>query len=467
MATPITWRNVAQAQQQDATRLLQSGSEGLNKAIGGLSRLATERGEQLDADQLNAALAQINNLSTVNAAREATTNDLVGSLGLSAEMQNQARDALRSRINTLQQQNITEQNYNTNQRTRAEAPIRDEIARLADAGNYTEARKLAEGLSDGGRVLTGLTESQRGYDARQTMDGVLKQLQGLPAARDKYRQEQQAGFLSRNPGIADAVTFDSEGNISVDEGSGYTKDFVLGLMQDQNFDFGMTKAPKYEDYIGNIFQNASNLNPEQFVGAINIAQQIRDADPDYQKRQANLARQTAYNEELSKIREEAFIAANPTDPALPPSAYRNRSAFYDGAVKPLINSLTSKFPWEQDYKEITGLMDEVIDAKYTTKDGSKVDYPLEIIQEAFLRMAEVREAENSGGGFGSLNDKFDKKEFKNNLEILMGEKSNNASRELSKQLYRENAARNRALGLPVARGLGFDYQSLLGNSNSN
>lgn len=459
MANPITWRQMATPSQRDAISLFEQGGQQVNRGLNNLANIAQSQANQMDADQLNAALAQVNNLGTVDAARAARENNMVGGLGLNPEMQNQVRDALRSRINALQQQNITQQNYDTNQRSRTEAPIRDQIARLADSGDFTQARQLAEGLSDGGRVLAGLTEAERGYNARNTLENFRTTLQGVPAAREQYRQQQQE-FLARNPGIADAIRFDPQGRMQVNTDSGYTQEFVGNLMREQGYDF-TGGIPTYDQAIGNLYQNADGLSFNQLAQAIQGAEGIRNSDPAYQQEQAVAARQAELNQQIQDIRQEAFLAQNPTNPILPPSSYSSRNDFYKEVVLPLSEGKL----WNNG-DDVTKKIDKVVDKKFTMPDGSKVDYPLNVIQDAFFSVGEVQEAQTEHGGLDSIGDTFDEEEFETNLRASMARDLQNRNAISNNAFIREQFLRNGANPLTTAPNQGFTYGSLSQSVNT-
>lgn len=316
MATPITWRNVAQAQQHDAARLFETGSEGLNKAIGGLSRLATQRGEQLDADQLNAALAQINSLNTVDGAREAASNGLIRNLGLSADQQLKASDALRSRINTLQNQTNLEQAFDDGQLSRQERGTVGEYQTALANKDIDLATELFNSLSKTtqGKLSGSLASARSDKNRTDFMNSAFEDIQNIPKVHATLAQ------MKRDlPVFADDLVL-KDGRIQAREGGTLVQEGLDRIIADRYSD-AVTSAPTAEDlslqFLTRGTQN--NIGSGDILSLQQLLQTTLQNDPVYRRQVADEAEAKRQATDITRLNTFENIQNRPVDERLSPN----------------------------------------------------------------------------------------------------------------------------------------------------
>lgn len=168
MATPITWRNIGQLSNADSNRLFRDSvsivNRGLNSAQDAVSQLQ-QRQQQIENKPLEAALAQIEGLSSTDDVRAALDGNFLNQLNLTDKQRVQAANALQSQLSDVNQREGIFREQSARERSALDRSIENEFNTALAQGNFEEAQRIAGGHSQSGNLIKQAVDANKARTA--------------------------------------------------------------------------------------------------------------------------------------------------------------------------------------------------------------------------------------------------------------------------------------------------------------
>lgn len=469
MANVVTWRNVNSANQSDAFNFTRLGTQQINRGLSGFQNQITGIAEAQEQEAFDNALAQINDLGSVDAVRQAQDGSFINTIsGGDTNLANRLQGALDTRGNDLRQQFVTRNAYDDTVRTQQERGIianyqnaltnRDDKAAegfLNQLSNETQARLRPElvGFRDN-QLIGNFNKALANGDlkgAERYYNTMSPELQGeyggsFNDARTKaankdfltqaYNNVQQRMQLSAT---AERVASDypiyaqdievRDGKLRAKEGGALTQE-LLDQIVARDYSDGVTSAPTYDSLTTGILSNPATdlISPSTIMQASEFVTANRNLDPVYQRQQREAANALATQKQVSELQTNALLANNPVDAALTPQ----EGLTLDSVFKEFERYTQSNDGWfdfgKGDYDAFRSTAEKVINKGYKPKGASESqEYNPVVIREALNATQAVREAVNEGN-LGDTWDNINEDEFESLLELYQAKYNENELR---------------------------------------
>lgn len=309
MSRPITWRSVQAESQRDALLSQAQAIQNINAGIGGIGNLAAEQKANLENEALNSVLNRIGGLNSIEDIDAARANQLIGNSGLTAEQQLKARSALDSQTSSLMSRLNARSQYDAAQLANKERPIINDVNKLAAQGNYSEALKLAGGLSNSGELIKRLTTEQRAYDKRTALEDAEQNLnfnlQGILRSREANKQVSE-NMLKEFPYLSDGLSVAKDGTLQLKSGltAEQKEQYAPALAEAQQM---YSSASGYNDLQQQLLKRVfsdPNINLNDASGLLGSISAVQALDPVYQQQQKD----NALRQELTNLGEQAALS---------------------------------------------------------------------------------------------------------------------------------------------------------------
>lgn len=168
MATPITWRNIGQLSNADSNRLFRDSvsivNRGLTSAQDAVGQLQ-QRQQQIENKPLEAALAQIEGLSSTDDVRAALDGNFLNQLNLTDKQRVQAANALQSQLGDVNQREGIFREQSARERSALDRNIENEFNTALAQGNFEEAQRIAGGHSQSGNLIRQAVDANKARTA--------------------------------------------------------------------------------------------------------------------------------------------------------------------------------------------------------------------------------------------------------------------------------------------------------------
>jgi len=435
----ITWRTVQGANQSDSSRMFQNAVGNVNQGLSGFQDMANTAARKMDAEQLNAALNQVEQLTTMGSAREAQRNGFLDSLSLkNPEMTRQVRDALQSQADT----NKTV--YDT-QVAEDDRFTFDAIEKLIANDQLDLAEETASDLTfGGGRALTGVKNAKK----TKEISNAEKQYQNavLGGMQQRHQSIQKNSKLSddilkntpsqfRNALVIDETTGKLTINPTLDEATARQYAPIFNEIQQFPWSDVQTREQVQQQSIGNLssvlgFERAGNL----IDGANTIFNNDIVANREISQNQAALETLLAEQQaQLGYTRED-----NPYRPPVPIEDRKTIGQIALGYLKSAIGNDAYSDIGDGDFTKFT-------DAVFTAvKNAGGSEVSPSAIEKALADDPQVLEAAKEGN-LGDWFDNVNLEEFTDSvksfdLEIKTSNKSARNKVRADEALVRESQA---------------------------
>lgn len=452
----ITWRSVANPIANNQAELLRQGNQSIQRGISGLGNLASGIANDMDADQLNAALAQIRGLNTVEGAQQAQQQNLVSTLGLNDEQQIQARNALDTQLTNNRQSQNASDTFDFNQLTKAERPLINDFNTRLASDDFAGAREIAGGLSNSGEFLRQINQQENAFTTKNEgirtaaitnaynefanqgdYDSAIRSAQQLPNnAKEVGRlQEEKKAYDNLNlfNSFANGIAGTENEGISGSLGGGETA---------------------YEGY-AELINNNDELDFKQKADLNNMLKAFQSNDPKEIQRVKDeaLAKEKALfdkqvEREITKAETDSRIAQNPLNPALTPNENLKISDVL-AEFEPLTKFEDEYFSFGVgDFEAFSKKAMSSVNKGYDiiTKDENgkpktvNKRYNPVVVAEALRNTKAVREAK-IGGNLGDGGDNINTDEFENLLDLYQRLYNENDDRIEANLLARKESIR--------------------------
>lgn len=410
----ITWRDVQAQNQRDALLGQGQALRSINSGLSGIQGLLTNAAASKEEDALNSVLNRINQLNTVEGVNQARAGSGLDLSGLNPEAQIRARSALDSRLNSLYQSDQAANQFQQRQLQQQEQPILNQIGKLEAQGNYGEAIKLANQLSNPGETLRRLTTGQKSANTKSSLDAAREELYfnlgGINRSREGNKEVSNT-LLKQFPYLSDGLEIGKDGQLKLK--SGLTDDqkaqYETAL---QEVGQQYSSASSYGDLSQDVLQRAfsdPNLNVNDVQSLLSTVSSAQQLDPVVREQ----VQQKAINQRLAEnvlrgeqdvlgVRQQAFNEANPVDPTLSRRAAGSNQDVIN-SFQELADSNDSYTDFGKgDFKAFNNSVNSVI------RDLGKENFKFspEALQLALNEMPEVIEAKQEGN-LGDFLDNID------------------------------------------------------------
>ena len=471
MAQPITWRNVGAASQNDAVNFTQFGANQINRGLTGLQNQVSGIAQEQEQAVLDNALAQINQLGSVDAVRNAQDKDFVSLLSNGDDaLTNQLRTALGNRGTQLEQQFVSRNAFDDTVRSQEERGIianyqnaltnRDDAAAenfLGQLSTETQAKLRPELIGFRDNQLVGGFQKDLADGnleaAKQKYDLMSPELQGehggsfnaarKTAATKDYSEKIFSGIqnrlsLSANlqtlrerfPNVSDDMVI-KDGKITAREGSKLAPETLDGMIQSVFPDMsteGLSYAQLQNQAL--LTQPNDDIDVNTILRMSELVGNTQQLDNTYRDQAKYEAAQAQSAKEIAQLQTDNAIARNPVDPALTAQEGLTMDAVFQEFL-PLTQSAGGWWDVGQgDFANFRKTVEEVI---------NEGNYNPVVVREALNATTEVNEARNEGNLGDSWGDNIDKKEFRELLKLFQTKYDNN---ELRNAINLDTQARN-------------------------
>ena len=437
----ITWRNVAAPQVSD---VLQFSSNQVNKGLGALSGRFANAANKMDADQLSAAMNQIQQLNQVGQAKDAQSNGFIDGLGLtSPNMQMQARKALANQVGLNRDTLRGDEQFDDATLAREDVATTDLLNKARADGNVEEQNNLANLLNFGGG------STQVGLNAEN------KQKE-LTAANENFDQNVAKGTIDRNKvlqnnsGISNEivaslptqlkseVSIGQDGQLQFSQNVGQKQKDIINSGVDQLG--GYSPVPTFED-----MQRSSIAGASPLVGADRLTSgqdQIAGLSQRDSIVVSDMMGKQAYDKyELAsaELDRDNVLKQNPAVPLTPILGLGD----VEQATQQYLDLARTNDTWGElgtgDYKQV---VDASMNAMNLAKRVLGRDVHMESLTAALSIAPQVLEAKADGGNLGDyFGDKVDAQAL---ADLIVAEDSKRFGR-YNQQLEAGNAAANQFL----------------------